>query len=242
MVVSNKTRKLLWGRSGNMCAFCQKELVLPSTKHNDEVIIGDECHIVSRKAKGPRWDPDFPINELDRHDNLILLCKIHHKVIDDQPESYPAIALKRLKERHEKWVRQNLIKKGEKQGKSNLEKVKLIRSGKEIFSIVIGAEFFDFDYDEPQSKEDVEMISYFIQQVQDYGDFGEDLDLGARVQVADELTNLIKGIENAGFFIFGNRVKRKLKVSGKTSLWDFAVIRILDKDNPSLSSIRKPNA
>ena len=50
---------------------------------DDDSIIGDECHIVSAATNGPRYDPDFPDDQLDDYSNLLLLCKVHHKLIDD---------------------------------------------------------------------------------------------------------------------------------------------------------------
>ena len=28
-------------------------------------------------------------DDLDEYDNLVLLCKVHDKLVDDQPETYP---------------------------------------------------------------------------------------------------------------------------------------------------------
>jgi len=61
---------------------CRSELIKPGTPVDDESIIGDECHIVSAVAGGPRYDPDFLHESADRYANLLLLCKVHHKLID----------------------------------------------------------------------------------------------------------------------------------------------------------------
>lgn len=78
---------MLWGRSGNRCAICQKELVIDATETDDDSIIGDECHIVARSTDGPRGAS--PLKERNKYNNLILLCKIHHKQIDDQENEFP---------------------------------------------------------------------------------------------------------------------------------------------------------
>ena len=104
MTITDKTRKLLWGRSGNRCAFCRGVLSVDSTELDDASVVGDECHIVSGKVGGPRYDPAFPPDELDAYDNLLLLCRIHHKVIDDQEHTFTPLVLKRLKQDHEDLV------------------------------------------------------------------------------------------------------------------------------------------
>ena len=57
---------------------------MAGTPVDDESIVGDECHIVSAVSTGPRHDPEFPREKLNDHANLLLLCKVHHKLIDDQ--------------------------------------------------------------------------------------------------------------------------------------------------------------
>jgi hypothetical protein len=108
MTITDKARKLLWGGSGSRCAFCKQELVMEGTPRDDESIVGDECHIVSGEPNGPRYSPDFPSDELDSYPNLVLLCRVHHKVIDDQPETFTADFLRRLKEDHARWVSESL--------------------------------------------------------------------------------------------------------------------------------------
>ena len=86
MSITDKTRKLLWGQSGNRCAYCRTLLTMDKTAFDDHSIVGDECHIVSRAKDGIRWEEN--LEDLDSYENLILLCKNHHKLVDDQPNFY----------------------------------------------------------------------------------------------------------------------------------------------------------
>lgn len=105
-----KTHKMLWGRSGNICAFqdCKKELVMDISETDDLSIIGEEAHIVARKKDGPRGISTLTDEERDNYGNLILLCSIHHKIIDDHPTVYTVDVLQDYKKKHEKWVKENL--------------------------------------------------------------------------------------------------------------------------------------
>ena len=67
---------------------------------DNESIVGEECHIVSRKRSGPRYDPNYPINKIDSCSNLILLCRNHHKMVDDHPKIYTVDRLQKLKTDH----------------------------------------------------------------------------------------------------------------------------------------------
>jgi predicted restriction endonuclease len=89
MSVRDKTRKKLWAKSGNRCAICKHELVGYQSEHATEVIIVEECHLVSPRPLRPRYDPELMIG-YDDYNNLILLCRNHHKIIDEQVEIYTA--------------------------------------------------------------------------------------------------------------------------------------------------------
>jgi len=106
MAISLKTHKMLWGRSGGICAFpnCEQLLVVDDGSGFDPTIIGEEAHIVSKQNNGPRGDSLLPIEERDEYHNLVLLCRIHHKIIDSNIDEYTVDALKQIKKNHEELV------------------------------------------------------------------------------------------------------------------------------------------
>jgi hypothetical protein len=110
MGISLKTHKLLWGKSGSKCAFeeCRHDLIADETETDDESIIGDEAHIVARNVDGPRGISSLTPEERDKYDNLILLCRKHHKIADDQSIFYTVEKLRDIKASHEKWVFESL--------------------------------------------------------------------------------------------------------------------------------------
>lgn len=111
MGVSIKTHKMLWGRSGNRCAFpdCKVgELVMDVSETDDASVVGEEAHIVAREIGGPRGTDPMPADQRDKYKNLILMCSLHHKLIDDHPGVYTIEILHEYKKNHEQWVKANL--------------------------------------------------------------------------------------------------------------------------------------
>jgi hypothetical protein len=106
MSVSLRDRKMLWVRSGNLCAFpgCFQLLVEPQTRDQPGVMIGEEAHIVAQKPTGARGDFREQA-EIDSYSNLILLCPTHHRIIDEQPLIYTVTAVQDMKRLHEEYVR-----------------------------------------------------------------------------------------------------------------------------------------
>lgn len=104
---TNKTIKQLFAKSGNLCAFpkCNIQLVDEVNRH----LIGEICHIKARSPEGPRYDSQQNDTERNSYDNLIILCPNHHKIIDNDPESYTIERLKQIKQNHEsKQTQRNL--------------------------------------------------------------------------------------------------------------------------------------
>src|SRR5208337_5483095 len=101
MSISDKTRKILWSRSGGYCAICKIEFINKPSMVNNLSIIGEECHIISKSSNGPRFQETIKTDILDNYDNLIFLCSNHHKLIDDQIEYYTVERLQQIKREHE---------------------------------------------------------------------------------------------------------------------------------------------
>lgn len=93
------TVKRLFAVSENCCAFpkCKNTLVdQPSGK-----VTGEICHINARSAEGPRYAAEQTDEERHSYGNLLLLCPIHHQVIDDDPVAYTTERLQQMKLTHE---------------------------------------------------------------------------------------------------------------------------------------------
>jgi len=107
-----KDQKILCLRSGNICAFpdCNTSLVVGKTDADKESVIGDMAHIEGEKPGAARYNPNMIDEDRNSYNNLIMICKIHHKIIDDQPQEYPVQRLKQMKSEHENWIRESTAK------------------------------------------------------------------------------------------------------------------------------------
>jgi len=77
--------------------------VLDETGIDPASVVGDECHIASQGSQGPRAGSS-DLEMVDEYENLLLLCKVDHKRVDDQPNFYTPVKLRAIKEAHEAWV------------------------------------------------------------------------------------------------------------------------------------------
>lgn len=244
MAISDKTRKILWGRSGNRCAICKHALVIDATAEDSVSVVGDECHIVSSKVNGPRHDSSYPMDHFDVYENLILLCRIHHKMVDDQSETYATDILRQMKSNHEVWVTQQLSDKSNIPKPLKIRRVKQnipaylsrLTTGKQVLDLVTGTLAFSMDHDELESESEVVVVGDFLQTVHDWGDIGYDLEPTDLVNTAFNLTKSLRELESAGFFVFGGREVQLMEggIQTEASDWPVSIIKVLRKDNKGI--------
>ena len=104
--ISLSEQKILFARSGNLCAFrgCIKRLVEEGTAEDNAAVTGVIAHIVGASREGPRGSEGLTAAERAEHTNLILLCPDHHAVIDAQHRTYSVQVLRQMKADHETRV------------------------------------------------------------------------------------------------------------------------------------------
>ena len=100
---STTTIKVLFGLSGGQCAYpaCTNTVIEPATENSDAFVSAHICHIYAINEDGPRGKPGLTSTELNSPENLILLCRHHHGIVDGQYETYPTEMLKEWKQAHE---------------------------------------------------------------------------------------------------------------------------------------------
>lgn len=99
---SIKTIKKLFAASGGICAFpgC-------NTRLQDSLsgaLLGDICHINAISKDGPRYTPAQSDDDLNRFENLLILCPTHHRLVDQEPREYTSTVLRSMKRQHEAFV------------------------------------------------------------------------------------------------------------------------------------------
>ena len=96
------TRVLLFTLAGGRCEFdnCNRYLLQHHVTHRNGVF-AQMAHIVAFRPSGPRGESGLSSAERNDISNLMLLCPICHKLIDDNPELYPVETLRDFRRDHE---------------------------------------------------------------------------------------------------------------------------------------------
>jgi hypothetical protein len=117
MTIPLKDIKILWAKAAGRCSMPECRLQVVQRASNDvpssNVLIGEACHIVAEQNGGPRGTSLLSPADRNRYPNLVLLCRIHHTIIDGDPAVWPIERLHQLKSDHELWVETQLVDKAE---------------------------------------------------------------------------------------------------------------------------------
>lgn len=221
MGILDKDRKHLWAKSGNICAICKHELFL-SNKNNEDFNIGEECHIVSSQLKGPRHVDNY--QDYDSYDNLILLCRNHHKEIDDisNVSIYTKEKLHQIKHEHEKWVSESLTVNIPQKG----IEVPILLFGNELFNILSASSGLSPNNDDYKNEAAAEYIANIWQMLSDYIDIIPDLTVYDQKKLEWDLHNLLNEMSEKGYFLYGKTVMVPVKFLNNTEKLPMALLYI----------------
>jgi len=239
MTITDRTRKMLWGNAANRCAICRQKLSKDSTNKDNEAIIGEECHVVAHEINGPRGNAPLPLDQRDEYQNLILLCRNHHKEIDDQPNTFTVELLKEIKSNHEAWVQTTL----ESSGRAN--KVPLvfflfrIDTGKHLCDTIMGCHAYHFDNDALETEEEADAVGDFMQEAQDYGDIWGDIGVKDKVKAQFTMDEYIRGLRDLGFVIYATSRRERFTTEAIQGFMDFEVAYMLVKQSSNALVKRK---
>lgn len=94
---SASTVKRLYAVSRNHCAFprCTTPLVHEGT------LTGEICHIRGQRPGAARFEASQTEDDRHAYDNLIVLCPVHHAVVDADEVAYTVERLAAMKREHE---------------------------------------------------------------------------------------------------------------------------------------------
>lgn len=104
--LNEKQKLILMGLCGGKCEFrgCNAS-VIEDMLTGDKSNFSNYAHIIGSSQNGPRGDKNLSNILSDDENNIMVLCRNHHKDIDDFPEKYPVDLLKEMKREHEGFIK-----------------------------------------------------------------------------------------------------------------------------------------
>lgn len=226
---------------------CRRPLIAARTHHDPDAIVGDEAHIAGQSPGGPRRDDLASGVSIDGYDNLILLCRVHHKVVDDQPNHYTAARLREIKDDHEKWVSDRLDDAnvpGIDDGLTGPVRMRALTTGAAVWDLVSGAEAYLFTPPDDGDVEDeaVDLADEFLQTCHDYGEVsGNVTDDGmSSIRAAKRsLQDYVRRLADRGLLVFGTTQPRLVPGYDPPIHFRVAIISVVPADSRSIVPIHE---
>jgi len=101
--LSQADRRFIIGRSGGCCNKCRIQ-VFKENEFREQATLADDAHICAYSEGGPRGDEPGSPSDRNARENIILLCKLCHSEIDQQPLKFTPASLKNIREAHYAWI------------------------------------------------------------------------------------------------------------------------------------------
>jgi len=143
----------------------------------------------------------------------------HHKtdgIPPEKTEHYEPVKIQRVSEN----IPSHLVK---------------VQDGKQLFSLLDGCCAFEYDYDFNESREKAQLISSFLQEIQDYVDFCTELDISSQFETQAELEQSVSELSDADIWIFAARENRIVTGGmGIPENFPVLILRILNSNNESI--------
>lgn len=186
-------------------------------------------------------------------ENAIPLCFDCHAEVGQYNPNHPKgnkFTQEELKGHRDSWYRKNaqattdsdpLTMKVSVNRVNDYQKQMLVRitTGKELFSFIGQACAWTYDYDEPKTWEETELISDFIQLMGECVDEMDVMEPMDQVRFGFLLNEKLAQIEEKGFYVFCANEKSTLKV-GDNSSESFPLfhVRIVRKDSEEIIKLK----
>jgi len=237
MAISDKTRKRLWANSGGLCAICKTKVLKelkPEEKHS---IVGDECHIVARAPDGPRGELRSEVPSIDSYENLIILCRNCHKIIDEYPDIYTVDKLRKIKHEHEVMIAENHELIVDETIGLKTDFLPRILTGQDLIHTIGKGLVFEFHKPEDLEDWEYELIGTFLELCSEWGEILSDLPIKGRFDAERALNKELKELESARFYVFGANISKSVPEQGFVDPVDVSVLSIVRQNDPQIIRI-----
>lgn len=112
-------------------------------------------------------------------------------------------------------------------------------SGRTLFNLAAASDGFQQEFSDDLNPEEVALVAEFAQNVQDWADIANDIELGGQVEAAQSLGEDLKNLAERGFLVLAAREKQVLVGGGGQSPFWILHLAILRETDPNI--VRTPN-
>lgn len=102
-----------------------------------------------------------------------------------------------------------------------------LTTGKEVVDVVTGCHFFYSFNDEPNNEAEIDLIGGFIQELRDWCDIWNDIEVPEQMRTTFHISEMVEELKNAGWTIYGARLKGKKKIAGVEDTWIWYAIAVV---------------
>lgn len=138
-----------------------------------------------------------------------------------------------LEELENMFNEDNTMKEESKEKFADVSFLHRIENGRELTRIIANAHQYGYDYHDCNTEKQIETAQEFLSVVADVLDLWDMVEIGQRFELENELSKLIKQLEENSLWVFGTR-----QIDKENNNWMTAIVEIYSKDNPSIQKVK----
>ncbi len=102
-----------------------------------------------------------------------------------------------------------------------------LSKGKEVIDTIIGCHISHKHFDDITNEKEINLVGSFIQELGYLSDNWVDIEIHEQMQISVHLSKMIKELKDEGWFVYGNKLTSKVKLSGVNGIWEQCAIAVL---------------
>ncbi|MBB4635838.1 toll/interleukin-1 receptor domain-containing protein [Longimicrobium terrae] len=114
-----------------------------------------------------------------------------------------------------------------------------VASGQQLARIIGGAHFSYTMNDDFESEEEMELVSSFMQELQDWSDLWGDFDLQDRIRTEYRVSELLNDLHQAGWTVHAARRSGKRIIAGVEDVWTWSEVAVIRGEVSRVSRINE---
>jgi transcriptional regulator with XRE-family HTH domain len=110
-------------------------------------------------------------------------------------------------------------------------------SGPDLFRLLGETHAYSLDHDAATSAEEAELVGAFLQEIQDWAEIWDEIEVAERTRAAFDFTARIQALEQSNYWVFASRLKKPMKDDNGAFEWNVLAVALRRSTNPEIINV-----
>jgi hypothetical protein len=122
-----------------------------------------------------------------------------------------------------------------KEKASRVIELPLVNSGEQLMSALRGSHAHQYVHDSFNSEEEAERIGSFLQELTDWIDISDDLEVAENIRAEFRIAEEVRALEAEGWKVFAAQLRRRIRLGEEETTWLIAAVAVVRSDREGVA-------